>query len=103
MGFVHIVTEKHTGGELFYRIIDNTTEHGCLQEDEAVKIIQSLLEAVRYLHGKDIVHRDIKPENILFETVEEGSTIKLIDFGLSQAHRLTDPLMVDSVGTLYYM
>jgi len=101
--FVHIVTEKYTGGELFDKIIDHTTEYGCLPEDEAARIIKSLLVSVQYLHSKDIVHRDIKPENVLFDTAEEGSSVKLIDFGLSQRHGLTDSAMQDRVGTLYYM
>jgi len=101
--YVHIVTDRYTGGELFDMIIDNATAHGCLREDQAAKIIKSLLEAVQYLHSNDIVHRDIKPENILFETKEKGSSVKLIDFGLSQTHGLTDSPMTHPVGTSYYM
>mmetsp|Transcript_15382 Transcript_15382/g.21854 ORF Transcript_15382/g.21854 Transcript_15382/m.21854 type:complete len:304 (+) Transcript_15382:172-1083(+) len=80
--FVHIVTEKYVGGELFDRIIDRTSDQGCFDEQSAARIIKSLLEAVAYLHANGIVHRDIKPENILFETSDEDSPIKLIDFGL---------------------
>jgi len=101
--YVHIVTEKYTGGELFDEIIDNTTDSGCLPEDQAAKIIKSLLEAVQYLHSKDIVHRDIKPENVLFESNEEGSSVKLVDFGLSKTHGLNESAMTDQVGTLYYV
>eukprot|EP00581_Thalassiosira_minuscula_P007202 CAMPEP_0183706574 /NCGR_PEP_ID=MMETSP0737-20130205/3347_1 /TAXON_ID=385413 /ORGANISM="Thalassiosira miniscula, Strain CCMP1093" /LENGTH=324 /DNA_ID=CAMNT_0025933999 /DNA_START=126 /DNA_END=1100 /DNA_ORIENTATION=+ len=101
--YVHIVTERYTGGELFDKIVDNTTNNGCFPEEQAAKIIKSLLEAVQYLHSKDIVHRDIKPENVLFETNEEGSSIKLIDFGLSRVHGISDPPMSSKVGTLYYM
>jgi len=101
--YVHIVTEKYTGGELFDKIVDNTNDYGCLPEEEAVKIIKSLLEAVEYLHSKDIVHRDIKPENVLFESNEEGSSVKLIDFGLSRIHGLNDGKMTNQVGTPYYM
>lgn len=101
---VHIVTERYTGGELFDRIVDNTSDYGCLPEHQAVEIIKSLLEAVQYLHSKDIVHRDIKPENVLFESNEEGSTsIKLIDFGLSRRHGPADANMSNGVGTPYYM
>jgi len=100
---IYIVTEKYTGGELFEKIIDNTTDHGCLPECQAAKLVKSLLEAVQYLHSKDIVHRDIKPENILFETNMEGAPIKLIDFGLSSRHGLTDIAMTEKVGTPYYM
>jgi len=101
--YVHIVTEMYTGGELFDKIVNNTTDSGCLPEDQAAKIIKSLLEAVQYLHSKDIVHRDIKPANILFESNEEGSSVKLIDFGLSRTHGLNDSAMTNQVGTYYYM
>lgn len=102
--YVHIVTEKYTGGELFDKIVDNTTNYGCLEEHEAAKIIKSLIEAVGYLHENDIVHRDIKPENVLFESDEEGcSSVKLIDFGLSRRHGLNDRSMCNRVGTPYYM
>ncbi len=101
--YVHIVTEKYTGGELFNRIIKNTSPEGCFTEGAAAKIVKSLLEAVDYLHDRNIVHRDIKPENILFETASDESDIKLIDFGLSRKHRKNDPPMKKSVGTAYYM
>lgn len=37
-----------------------------------------ILEAVAYIHEKDIFHRDIKPENIL---VSGDRVLKLADFG----------------------
>mmetsp|Transcript_35763 Transcript_35763/g.85287 ORF Transcript_35763/g.85287 Transcript_35763/m.85287 type:complete len:376 (-) Transcript_35763:35-1162(-) len=100
---VHIVTEKYTGGELFDRIIENTAEEGCFSEQRAASIIKSLLESVAYLHKNGIVHRDIKPENILFETKDEDSAIRLIDFGLSRKYKQGDKLMCNPVGTAYYM
>ena len=99
---VHIITEKYTGGELFEKIIDNTTASGCLSERKTSGIIKSLLQAVDYLHENDIVHRDIKPENILFESEKEDA-IKLIDFGLSRRHEKGDLPMSNPVGTAYYM
>mmetsp|Transcript_9846 Transcript_9846/g.20974 ORF Transcript_9846/g.20974 Transcript_9846/m.20974 type:complete len:338 (+) Transcript_9846:130-1143(+) len=101
--YLHIVTEKYSGGELFDKIIENTTAEGCFSEKAAAKIIKSLLEAVVYLHGEGIAHRDIKPENILFESADEESDIKLIDFGLSRKHKRGDSPMSTPVGTAYYM
>jgi serine/threonine protein kinase len=101
--YVHIVTEKYTGGELFDKIINNTTNHGCFSETEAAKIIKQLLKAVSYLHENDIVHRDIKPENILFESKDQDSSIRLIDFGLSRTHSEEEAPMTSPVGTCYYM
>ena len=101
--YIHIVTDKYTGGELFDKIIDNTSDDGCFPEDRAATIIKSLLEAVSYLHKHRIVHRDLKPENILFETKDEDSPVKLIDFGLSRKHKKGDGPMRNPVGTAYYM
>mmetsp|Transcript_28352 Transcript_28352/g.60865 ORF Transcript_28352/g.60865 Transcript_28352/m.60865 type:complete len:403 (-) Transcript_28352:119-1327(-) len=100
--YVHIITEKYDGGELFDKIIDCANDNGCLSEEKAAGIIKSLLEAVAYLHENDIVHRDIKPENILFESEEENA-IRLIDFGLSRRHKKGEEPMSNSVGTSYYM
>jgi len=101
--YVHIVTERYTGGELFDKIVDSTSDSGCLPERQAANIIKALLKAVRYLHRRNIVHRDIKPENVLFESTEEGSSVKLIDFGLSRTHGVRDGAMTSCVGTPYYM
>jgi serine/threonine protein kinase len=39
-----------------------------------------MLDAVAYLHSKNITHRDLKPENVLFT---DGVNIKISDFGLA--------------------
>ncbi len=100
---VHIITEKYDGGELFDRIVENATSDGCLAERSATRIIQSLLQAVDYLHENNIVHRDIKPENIMFESKQDNAEIRLIDFGLSRKHMDGEAPMSDPVGTAYYM
>ena len=48
-----------------------------LSEQEAINIINSLCNAVKYLHGKGILHLDIKPDNIM---IFNGQPY-LIDFG----------------------
>lgn len=45
-----------SGGELFDRIIAK----GFYTEKDASKLIQQVLDAVKYLHDIGIIHRDLK-------------------------------------------
>lgn len=45
------------------------------------QVLDELLQAVAYIHGKQIVHADIKPQNILI--THNGNHVKLIDLGLA--------------------
>lgn len=101
--YVHIVSEHYTGGELFDKILVHATPDGCLPEDKVSGIIKQVLKAVSYLHEQDFVHRDLKPENILFESSEESSSIRLIDFGFACHHSQDEPKMASRVGTCIYM
>ena len=104
---VHLVTDLCQGRELFDRIVEKSSENNawpCLAEDAAAKTMYQILTAVSYMHERGIVHRDIKPENILFETTDEDSPVKIIDFGLSQRHNENvDRPMSSIVGTPYYI
>ena len=69
-----------SGGELFDKII----EKEYFDEVYACGIFKQILQAINYCHTKEIAHRDLKPENFLYETKDEDSDIKVIDFGLSK-------------------
>lgn len=106
--YVHIVTDLCTGGELYDKIVEKSSSNSancgtsCFTECEAASIIKQILNAVSYMHSQDVVHRDLKPENILFETKDENSPIKIIDFGLAREHTEQIP-MNNIVGTPYYI
>lgn len=76
----YIITQLATGGELFDRIC----EMGKFTEKNASQTIRQVLEAVDYLHSKDVVHRDLKPENLLYLTREPNSDLVLADFGIAK-------------------
>ncbi len=44
-------------------------------------VLDQLLEAIEYLHNRQLVHHDLKSGNIL--VTRNGQNVKLIDFGLS--------------------
>ncbi|XP_013885976.1 calcium/calmodulin-dependent protein kinase type 1 isoform X2 [Austrofundulus limnaeus] len=77
---LYLVMQLVSGGELFDRII----EKGFYTEKDASKLIQQILDAVKYLHDLGIVHRDLKPENLLYDSIDEDSKIMISDFGLSK-------------------
>ncbi|MCQ2974434.1 MAG: serine/threonine protein kinase [Bacteroidales bacterium] len=54
------------------------------------KVLTEILEALSYVHKKQIFHRDLKPENILI--TYKGDNVKLIDFGLATADGIKDNL-----------
>ncbi|KAJ5075018.1 cell division cycle 7-related protein kinase [Anaeramoeba ignava] len=49
---------------------------------EIKKYMISLLEALKYIHSKEIIHRDVKPGNFLYKVDKNHGM--LIDFGLAQ-------------------
>eukprot|EP00542_Grammatophora_oceanica_P010432 CAMPEP_0194032256 /NCGR_PEP_ID=MMETSP0009_2-20130614/5237_1 /TAXON_ID=210454 /ORGANISM="Grammatophora oceanica, Strain CCMP 410" /LENGTH=706 /DNA_ID=CAMNT_0038672641 /DNA_START=11 /DNA_END=2131 /DNA_ORIENTATION=+ len=89
-----VVMELCSGGDLYTR--DPYTE------EEAARIVGSILSAISFMHQHNIIHRDLKFENILFTNSSPTSDIKLIDFGLSSTYA-TDKELTEGVGTVYTM
>ena len=53
------------------------------------RVLMQLLDAVEYLHARQLVHHDLKPGNILI--TRNGENVKLIDFGLSDSDDSATP------------
>ncbi|GAA5946682.1 hypothetical protein JCM3775_003132 [Rhodotorula graminis] len=77
---LYLVTDLCQGGELFDRICAKSY----FLEEDAAKLVRTVMGAVDYLHSHGIVHRDIKPENLLYRSKDEESDLLLADFGLSK-------------------
>ena len=69
---------------------------------EVSTLIRSILSAMAHMHEKDTLHRDLKPSNILLADRNDLSSVKIIDFGLSEKYVLLDDYSTTQ-GTLLYM
>jgi serine/threonine-protein kinase SBK len=56
---------------------------GGLPEATAKNILHSVLAALEFMHGENLVHRNLKAENILIFDAEKEK-VKLTDFGLTR-------------------
>jgi calcium-dependent protein kinase len=95
---LYLVTELLNGGDLFERL----DKLKSFSEKIAAKYMKQIFSAVYYLHKKKIIHRDLKPENIMFETNDENSNLKIIDFGTCRQVDDLEQLRA-RMGTIYYI
>ncbi|KAG1326939.1 putative CBL-interacting protein kinase 32 [Cocos nucifera] len=78
---IYLVMEYVSGGQLSDKLFYLKR----LDEREARKYFQQLIDSVDYCHGRGVYHRDVKPENLL---VDSRGNLKVSDFGLSVARKL---------------
>jgi len=94
----YLVYELVNGANLGDRI----EAKGRLPEDEAVRIITQIAQALHYAHLRQVIHRDVKPDNIL---VLPDGRAKLTDFGLAKDYNNDQDLtrQASGLGTPNYM
>lgn len=64
---------------------DRVKKDGPLPEEEALKYVRQVGDALAYLHAQNCLHFDVKPSNIL---VNKSGNAVLIDFGVSKHYDL---------------
>lgn len=88
-----IIMELCTGGDLTKRIDEMT-------EMNVAVVMGQIVRAISYMHSRNVCHRDIKMENILYTDSSPDSSVKLIDFGLSDKFTKGEK-MQKACGTIY--
>ena len=72
-------------------------QENCLNDMQKIEIYTMIIDAIIYIHNKDLLHRDIKPQNIL----KYGNFYKLADFGLVKSlHSSDDSVNLTMIGTV---
>jgi Protein kinase domain len=87
-------------------LADGLRRGGPYPVDEALRIAESVLQALAHAHAQGLVHRDIKPDNVMLE--RKSGRVLLLDFGIA---KLLDPGTSGAaktatgftVGTVQYM
>ena len=89
----YIIMEYCNGGELYKTLEKYMDKNKKPFNQEIVQhLMRQIIEAFKYIHGKNIIHRDIKLENILlsYDSEEDRknlnimkANIKIIDFGFA--------------------
>jgi serine/threonine protein kinase len=88
-------------GYIKYEYLANTLEdlNKKLDYQHIKKLCYQLIDAVKFIHSKNIIHCDIKPENLMID--EEGN-LRIIDFG--NALYFSEINTIDQqINTAYYM
>lgn len=90
------------GPAIMMEYIDGMTLNEFLATNPTVeqrqKVVLQLLDAMQYIHSKQITHRDLKPSNILI--TRNGLNVKIIDFGLADADNYA--IFKQPAGTVSY-
>jgi hypothetical protein len=82
-------------------VVGRRLDRAELGDEEAVRAIAAVADALAHAHGRGVVHRDVKPSNIL---VGDDGAIVLTDFGIARDEDARDQTMDERVlGTLSYM
>lgn len=81
-GTAYYVMRYCGGGSLADRL-----KEGPMPENEAIRYIRQVADALSYVHSHNVMHLDVKPANILLD--DKGEAV-LIDFGISKHYGRDD-------------
>ncbi|MDX2376254.1 Stk1 family PASTA domain-containing Ser/Thr kinase [Microbacterium sp. LRZ72] len=78
-------------------LLKDVIADGPVPENDAVRYVDGILEALEYSHRAGVVHRDIKPGNIM---ITPSGGIKVMDFGIARAVSDSSSTVADTTAIL---
>ncbi|MCD8203997.1 MAG: serine/threonine protein kinase [Coprobacillus sp.] len=91
------IVEELINGETLKEILDFRSP---LPLSECIDIMLQVTSALGYAHQKGVIHCDIKPQNIF---IEADGTVKIGDFGISEAVGLNHNQVGEVKGSVHYL
>ncbi len=98
-GYHYFVMEFVEGNTVYDTIADGET----FKEEDALRLIRQVGQALQHAHERDIIHRDVKPKNIM---ITPDGVVKLADMGLARAVSDVEAAIAEAgraYGTPYYI
>ncbi len=82
-------------------VVGERFDRSGLSEEQAVRAIAAVCDALAHAHERGVVHRDVKPANIL---VSNDGSVHLTDFGIARDEDAREPTIDERLlGTLSWM
>ncbi len=91
------IVEELIQGKTLKEILEQRSP---LPLSECIDIMLQVTNAMGYAHQKGVIHRDIKPQNIF---IEADGTVKIGDFGISEAPGLSNSKSSEIKGSVHYL
>jgi len=86
------MTMEYLSGKSLTQILRASGFKGMLHE-EAMPILEQIVDALKFAHDSGIVHADFKPANVI---ITDSGQVKIIDFGIARAFQRADQVDMEA-------
>ena len=85
---LYLLIDYIPGGDLFQQLQEHHRAQRMYSEQHVAELMVQILDALAYMHCKNIAHRDLKPDNLLLRKDRgagiQAPTVIICDFGFAR-------------------